>query len=171
MADATQDGTAGEIDEDQTLLSAPPIDITHQYIKDLSFENPQSPQFLVEADATPEISIQVNANAAPLGERRFEVNLFLNARAEHEGQVVFIAELQYGAHVVIGDVEDEVIQPLLFIEVPRLLFPFARQILSNVVREGGFPPLLMAPVDFLDMYAQGIAVAQDEDGNTENEDS
>jgi len=170
MADTTQEGTNGEAKEDQTLLSTPPIDIKHQYIKDLSFENPQSPQFLVEADATPQISIQVNANAAPLGDRRFEVILYLNARAEHEGQAVFIAELQYGAHVVVGDVEDEVIQPLLFIETPRLLFPFARQILSNVVREGGFPPLLMAPVDFLDMYAQGIAVAQDEDENNKNDD-
>ena len=93
MADTTQEGTNGEAKEDQTLLSTPPIDITHQYIKDLSFENPQSPQFLVEADATPQISIQVNANAAPLGDRRFEVILYLNARAEHEGQAVFIAEL------------------------------------------------------------------------------
>ena len=169
MADTTQEGTNGEAKEDQTLLSTPPIDITHQYIKDLSFENPQSPQFLVEADATPQISIQVNANAAPLGDRRFEVILYLNARAEHEGQAVFIAELQYGAHVVVGDVEDEIISHFYSLK-HAFLFPFARQILSNVVREGGFPPLLMAPVDFLDMYAQGIAVAQDEDENNKNDD-
>lgn len=163
MADATQEVTDGEPDKDQNVLSKPPIDITHQYIKDLSFESPQPQRIFGGEDMTPEISIQVSANAAPLSEQRFEAELFLNARATHEGQVVFIAELQYGAHVVIGDVEDEVVQPLLFIEVPRLLFPFARQILSNVVREGGFPPLLMAPIDFLDMYTQGIEVAQDED--------
>lgn len=163
MADATQEVTDGEPDKDQNVLSKLPVDITHQYIKDLSFESPQSQRIFVGEGAIPEISIQVSANAEPLGEQRFEAELFLNARATYEGQVVFIAELQYGAHVVIGDVEDEVVQPLLFIEVPRLLFPFARQILSNVVREGGFPPLLMAPIDFLDLYTQGIEVAQDED--------
>ena len=163
MADAKQEVTDGEPDKDQNVLSKLPVDITHQYIKDLSFESPQSQRIFVGEGAIPEISIQVSANAEPLGEQRFEAELFLNARATYEGQVVFIAELQYGAHVVIGDVEDEVVQPLLFIEVPRLLFPFARQILSNVVREGGFPPLLMAPIDFLDLYTQGIEVAQDED--------
>ena len=163
MADATQEVTDGEPDKDQNVLSKPPIDISHQYIKDLSFESPQPQRIFGGEDMTPEISIQVSANAEPLGEKRFEAELFLNARATHEGQVVFIAELQYGSHVVIGDVEDEVVQPLLLIEVPRLLFPFARQILSNVVREGGFPPLLMAPIDFLELYTQGIEVAQDED--------
>lgn len=163
MADATQEVTDGEPDKDQNVLSKLPIDITHQYIKDLSFESPQSQRIFVGEGAIPEISIQVSANAEPLGDQSFEAELFLNARATHEGQVVFIAELQYGAHVVIGDVEDEVVQPLLFIEVPRLLFPFARQILSNVVREGGFPPLLMAPIDFLELYTQGIEVAKDED--------
>ncbi|MDA0655647.1 MAG: protein-export chaperone SecB [Proteobacteria bacterium] len=166
MADENnqEEGSTGTAAAAPIVLSADPIDITHQYIKDLSFENPLSPRFLVEADATPQISIQVNANAAPMGDRRYEVNLFLNARAEHDGQIVFLAELQYGAHVVIGDVAEEHVQPLLFIEVPRMLFPFARQILSNVVRDGGFPPLFMNPVDFMEMYSQGIEIAgADED--------
>lgn len=148
---------------DESQLTGTPIDITHQYIKDLSFENPQSPRFIVEADAAPEIALHINANAKPLGDRRFEVVLLLEASARHQGEVVFIVELQYGGHVVIGDVEDEHIQPLLLIEAPRLLFPFARQILSNIVRDGGFPPLLLNPVDFVDLYARGIAVEGEED--------
>jgi preprotein translocase subunit SecB len=172
MADEANSGAGAEDELEQVAVDpdSAPLDITHQYIKDLSFENPMAPRFLVEADTTPDISIQVNANAQPMGERRFEVNLFLNARAETGGKVVFIAELQYGAHVVIGDVPDEHIQPLLFIEVPRLLFPFARSILSNVVRDGGYPPLLMNPVDFIEMYAQGVEVAANDDAESDDED-
>lgn len=151
-------------------LTDAPIDITHQYIKDLSFENPQSPRFLVEATATPEIALHINANAKPLGDRRFEVILLLEASARHQGEVVFIAELQYGGHVVVGEVDDEHVQPLLLIEVPRMLFPFARQILSNTVRDGGFPPLLLNPVDFVDLYVQGIAVEGDEESEDEDGD-
>ncbi|HAA92343.1 MAG TPA: protein-export chaperone SecB [Rhodospirillaceae bacterium] len=156
----------------EAVMTDAPIDITHQYIKDLSFENPQSPRFLVEAEAAPEIALHINANARPLGDRRFEVILLLEASARHNDEVVFIAELQYGGHVVVGEVDEEHVQPLLLIEAPRMLFPFARQILSNTVRDGGFPPLLLNPVDFVDLYAQGIMVneedGEDEDGEKAN---
>ena len=148
---------------DDIKIEEAPLDITHQYIKDLSFENPQSPNFIVEADATPDISLHINAKSKPLGNRRFEVTLLLEANARHNEEVVFVIELQYAGHVVIGDVDDEHIQPLLLIEAPRLLFPFARQILSDTVRNGGFPPLLLNPVDFMDIYAQGTTIASDDE--------
>ena len=162
MADQGETPTENEEMGDLTIEDAP-LDITHQYIKDLSFENPQSPQFIVEADATPEIALHINAKPKPIGDRRFEVTLLLEATARHNEEVVFVVELQYSGHVVIGDVEDEHIQPLLLIEAPRLLFPFARQILSDTVRNGGFPPLLLNPVDFMDIYAQGTAVASEDE--------
>ena len=162
MADRDETPITNEEIDDITIEDAP-LDITHQYIKDLSFENPQSPRFIVEADATPEIALHINAKSKPLGDRRFEVILLLEASARHDEEIVFLVELQYGGHVVIGDVDDEHIQPLLLIEAPRLLFPFARQILSDTVRNGGFPPLLLNPVDFMDIYAQGTAVATEDE--------
>ena len=162
MADRDETPIKNEEIEDITIGDAP-LDITHQYIKDLSFENPQSPRFIVEGDATPEIALHINAKSKPLGDRRFEVILLLEASARHNEEIVFLIELQYGGHVVIGDLDDEHIQPLLLIEAPRLLFPFARQILSDTVRNGGFPPLLLNPVDFMDIYAQGTAVANEGD--------
>ena len=165
MADHGETPIENEEMSDITIEDAP-LDITHRYIKDLSFENPQSPRFIVEADATPEIAIHINAKSKPIGDRRFEVTLLLEANARYNEEVVFVAELHYSGHVVIGDVDDEHIQPLLLIEAPRLLFPFARQILSDTVRNGGFPPLLLNPVDFMDIYAQGTTVT-DEDEQTD----
>lgn len=157
MADQINTPVEDEELGDITIEDAP-LDITHQYVKDLSFESPQTPKFVVEADATPETSIHINAKSKPVGNKRFEVTLLLEANARCNEEVVFVAELHYSGHVVIGNVPDEHIQPLLLIEAPRLLFPFARQILSDTVRNGGFPPLLINPVDFMDIYAHGTAI-------------
>ena len=155
MADQINTPVEDEELGDITIEDAP-LDITHQYVKDLSFESPQTPKFVVEADATPETSIHINAKSKPVGNKRFEVTLLLEANARCNEEVVFVAELHYSGHVVIGNVPDEHIQPPA--NWAPSTFSFARQILSDTVRNGGFPPLLINPVDFMDIYAHGTAI-------------
>jgi preprotein translocase subunit SecB len=133
-----------------------PLNITHQYVKDLSFENPGSPGlFLQPPDSAPDVAIEVNVAAQRLGDRAFEVILHVEARASADDTVLFITELDYAAIVEVGAIPEEHLQPLILIEVPRLLFPFARAIISNVTRDGGFPPLMISTVDFVEMFRRG----------------
>ena len=137
-----------------------PLNITHQYVKDLSFENPGAPAlFLQPPDGAPDIAIEVNVTADQIGENLFEVNLHVEAQAKANETVLFITELDYGAIAEIGDIPEEHKQPLILIEVPRMLFPFARAIISNVTRDGGFPPLMISNVDFVDMYRRSTETA------------
>ena len=134
----------------------PPLTITHQYIKDLSFESPSSPDLYVNPpQRAPDVNIQVNVSAHRLAESRFEVVLHVETRAVAGDATLFIAELDYAGLAETGDVPDDHLQPLILIEVPRLLFPFARAIISDVTRDGGFPPLMISNVDFVDMYRRG----------------
>ena len=133
-----------------------PITIHAQYIKDLSFENP-SPiaSFTNENNAQPNISVGIQAKADNLGGRNFEVVLEIRIDATREKTPLFVTELSYAGIITLGDnvAEDEA-GPLLMVESPRLLFPFARNILADVTRDGGFPPLMLAPVDFAALYEQ-----------------
>ena len=133
-----------------------PIMIHAQYIKDLSFENPTPlASFMNEANAQPGISVNIQANAQSMGGRNFEVVLDIRIHATREETPLFIAELSYAGFVTLSDAVNEVdAAPLLMIEGPRLLFPFARNILADVTRDGGFPPLMLAPVDFMALYEQ-----------------
>ena len=137
-----------------------PLNISHQYVKDLSFENPGAPAlFLQPPDGAPDIAIEVNVTADQIGENLFEVNLHIEAQAKTGETVLFITELDYGAIAEVGDIPEEHRQPLILIEVPRMLFPFARAIISNVTRDGGFPPLMISNVDFVDMYRRSTETA------------
>ncbi|MEC9185251.1 MAG: protein-export chaperone SecB [Pseudomonadota bacterium] len=137
-----------------------PLNITHQYVKDLSFENPGAPAlFLQPPDGAPDIAIEVNVTADQIEENLFEVNLHVEAKAKASETVLFITELDYGAIAEIGDIPEDHKQPLILIEVPRMLFPFARAIISNVTRDGGFPPLMISNVDFVDMYRRSTETA------------
>ena len=137
-----------------------PLNITHQYVKDLSFENPGAPAlFLQPPDGAPDIAIEVNVTADQIGENLFEVNLHVEAKAKAGETVLFITELDYGAIAEVGDIPEEHKQPLILIEVPRMLFPFTRAIISNVTRDGGFPPLMISNVDFVDMYRRSTETA------------
>jgi len=138
----------------------PALNILAQYIKDLSFENPGAPRSLQSRDQSPPINISVNVNANPLSDTEFEVALSLNARAGDESRVLFNAELVYSGVFRIQGFPQEHVLPLLLIECPRLLFPFARQIISDATRNGGFPPLLIDPIDFAQMFQQRIAEQQ-----------
>ena len=136
------------------------LNVLAQYVKDLSFESPGAPNSLRGRENSPGININVNVNANPLTEREFDVNLTLSARAAFEKDVLFNVELVYGGVFRIDGFPQEHILPLLFIECPRLLFPFARQIIADATRNGGFPPLMLDPIDFAQMFQQKIAEDQ-----------
>jgi preprotein translocase subunit SecB len=130
------------------------LNVLAQYIKDLSFENPNAPNFSVRPDQQPALNIQINVNAKPLSDTEFEVELKIEGKAEHAQTVLFGIDLVYAGVFRIQNVAKENIHPLVLIECPRLLFPFARQIIADTVREGGFPPLMLDPVDFAALYRQ-----------------
>jgi preprotein translocase subunit SecB len=146
--------------DEQTQAVAPSINILAQYTKDLSFENPGAPRSLQSRDKAPAININVNVNANPLSETDFDVVLTLEAKATEGDKIVFAAELVYGGVFRITGFPQEHMLPVLFIECPRLLFPFARQIVADVTRNGGFPPLMIDPIDFAQMFTQRMAEEQ-----------
>src|SRR6218665_3888878 len=136
---------------------SPSLTVLAQYIKDLSFENPSAPRSLQARDKAPSININVNVNANPLSDAEFDVVLTLNAEAKEGDKVLFNVELSYGGVFRIPGSPQEHMLPLLFIECPRLLFPFARQIVADATRNGGFPPLMIDPIDFAQMFTQRMA--------------
>lgn len=146
--------------DDNNQAATPSLNILAQYTKDLSFENPGAPRSLQARDKAPAININVNVNANPLSDADFDVILTLNAEAKEGDKIVFAAELVYGGVFRITGFPQEHMLPLLFIECPRLLFPFARQIIADVTRNGGFPPLMIDPIDFAQMFAQRVAEEQ-----------
>ena len=138
----------------------PQIGVLGQYVKDLSFENPNAPRSITPTGQQPSINIQVNVDAAPMSETDFEVTLRLEGKAEAQGMMLFNFELVFAGAFRIQNVPPETLQPIVLIECPRLLFPFAREIIASAVRAGGFPPLLLDPVDFVALYQQRIAQMQ-----------
>ena len=132
----------------------PQLNVVAQYIKDFSFENPNAPQSLGPKPEAPAINIQINVNATPLSDTDIEVVLNLQGKAEHAGSLMFNFELQFGGVFRIRNVPQESLNAIVLIECPRLLFPFAREIVATAVRNGGFPPLLLDPVDFVGLYRQ-----------------
>jgi len=140
--------------------TSPSLTILAQYVKDFSFENPGAPRSLQARDKAPAINISVNVNANPLAESDFDVILSLNAEAKDGDKVLFNAELAYGGVFRITGFPQEHMLTVLFIECPRLLFPFARQIIADATRNGGFPPLMIDPIDFAQMFAQRMAEEQ-----------
>ena len=140
---------------------APPqLNVLAQYTKDLSFENPNAPASLAPQAQQPAINIQINVSANNLAENEFEVILSVEGKAENAGKVMFSFDLAYAGVFRIVNVPKENLHPLVMIECPRLLFPFAREIIASAVRNGGFPPLLLDPVDFVALYQQRIAQLQ-----------
>ncbi len=128
----------------------PSLRVLGQYVKDLSFENPGHPP----VQGQPNIDLGIDVGAAPHvdGNGMFEVSLKLSAKAVSEDTVLFISELDYAGLFQLQNVPDAQVEPMLLIECPRLLFPFARRIIAEITREGGFPPLLIDPVDFVALY-------------------
>lgn len=155
MADTSSNGGAAQ--PAPAATTQPGIHVLGQYIKDLSFENPNAPRSLRPSDKAPKLDVNVNVNARPQSEAEFEIELKLDAKAVRGDETLFIAEVSYAGLFQIRNVTQEHMHPLLLIECPRLLFPFARQILADATRQGGFPPLMIDPVDFAALYRQRMA--------------
>lgn len=145
----------------QSGNGAPPtLNVLVQYVKDLSFESPGAPDSLRAREKAPGININVNVNANPVSEAEYDVQLSINAKAADGDKVLFNVELIYGGVFRVAGFPQEHMLPILFIECPRLLFPFARQIVADATRNGGFPPLMIDPIDFAQMFQQRVAQEQ-----------
>ena len=139
----------------------PPVAINAQYVRDLSFENPNAPQIMAEMRQPPAIEVKVDVKVRNLAPNVYEVALSLQGTAKVGDKTAFVCELEYAAVVTIGpSLPQENLGGVLLVEVPRLLFPFARQIMGDATREGGFPPLLLNPIDFADLYRRQQAAQQ-----------
>jgi preprotein translocase subunit SecB len=151
--------------EAQPALNAqqPQLNVLAQYVKDLSFENPNAPGAL-QQQQQPGINIQINVNATPLAGNDVEVVLKLDGKAEAAGKTLFAFDLSYAGVFRIQNVPQDSVHPVIMIECPRLLFPFAREIVATAVRNGGFPPLMLDPVDFVGLYRQRAAQMQGQGG-------
>ncbi len=137
--------------EAENQIPDAPLIINTQYLKDLSFEAPNSPQIFLEMKQAPEVSINIDVKALKIENNTFIVTLITNSEAKYEGKTVFICECEYAAIITLN-VPAEHVEQLLLVEVPKFLFPFARQIISDATRNGGFSPLLLSPIDFLALY-------------------
>jgi preprotein translocase subunit SecB len=134
--------------------------VAAQYTKDFSFENPNAPQSLMQQQQQPTMNIQINVNPRQISNTDFEVELKLDGKAEAGGSVLFAFELSYAGVFHLQGIPPESVAPLLMIECPRMLFPFAREIIASAVIGGGFPPLMLDPIDFVALYQQRAAQAQ-----------
>jgi preprotein translocase subunit SecB len=135
--------------------------VNAQYIKDFSFENPRAPQSLMQQAAPPAVEINVDVKAQSLGPDTFEVVLTINASAKTEADPLFLLELTYGSIITIRNTPQELMPTLVLVEAPRLMFPFARNIIAEATRDGGFPPLMINPIDFAELLRRNRS-AQDQ---------
>jgi preprotein translocase subunit SecB len=131
-----------------------------QYTKDFSFENPNAPRSMQQQQQQPQISIQINVNPKQLSNTDFEVELKLDGKAEAAGATLFAFDLTYAGVFHLQGIPQESVGALIMIECPRILFPFAREIIASAIVGGGFPPLLLDPIDFVALYQQKVAAAQ-----------
>lgn len=148
MADSDTKPTAAA----PTPAKLPPVQILSQYIKDLSFENPNAPGILAPGQPAPQVTVNVDVRTNAIEENRYEVVLAIKGDAKIGDKQAFIVELSYAGVVNTTEVAKEMVAPLLLIEVPRLLFPFARAAIADATREGGYPPMMVQPIDFADLF-------------------
>lgn len=134
--------------------TSPALMVRAQYIKDFSFENPKSPQSLLPKKEQPQLQVSVDINAQQISEDLYEVALKVNAKAMAENEPLFLVDLSYAGLFAIQNMTREQVQPMLFIDCPHIIFPFARRVIADATRDGGFPPLLLEPIDFRSLYQQ-----------------
>ena len=133
--------------------------VNAQYIKDLSFENPRAPNSLRQQTVQPSVEINVDVKAQALAPENYEVVLTISASAKIDNEALFIIELAYGAIIAVRNVPQELISMIVLVEAPRLMFPFARNIIAETTRDGGFPPLMINPIDFGELLRRNTAAA------------
>ena len=142
-------GSNGAAGDQPTAL---PISVLAQYLKDFSFENPRAPQSLMAGQPQPDVSVHIDVKTGSPAENVHEVLLTLRVEAKAGQDVVFIVEAAYAGLFQLSGIPAEHHKPVLLIEGPRLLFPFVRNIVADAVRTGGFPQLLINPIDFAELY-------------------
>ena len=138
------------------------IAIKAQYIKDLSFENPKAPGSLSSKQQRPDIDVSIDIKASKMQDDLYESVLSVTVTAKREGEVQFMTELSYAGLFAINDIPEAEIQPVLFVFCPNLLFPFARRIIADTIRDGGMPPLMLDPVDFAQLYQKRMQQLQEQ---------
>ncbi len=151
--------------DDSAASAVPPsFSLIGQYIRDMSFENPGAPGSIMLAGPNPNFSVGINVGVKKQTDEIYAVEITLNAKAEREKNVLFNVELVYGGVFRVRSIPETDLAPLLLVECPRLIFPFARQVLATITQQGGFPPLMMEPVDFSAIYKQNLKALQDAQG-------
>ena len=151
MADETPGGAAP-----QATANPPSMNLIGQNIRDLSFENPGAPGSMLGSGTNPAFNVNISVGVKKQSEDTYAVELTLNAKASRDEALLFNVELVYGGVFRIRNIPENQLSAILMIECPRLIFPFARQVLANVTQQGGFPPLMMEPVDFTAIYRQNL---------------
>jgi preprotein translocase subunit SecB len=146
-----EDGSNGQ---EGAAPPQPGVSVIAQYVKDLSYENPGAPATLTQQGGSPNISVSVGVQPRPVSDTDIEIELRLDARAIDGETTLFAIELVYAGVFRLINVTQETVNPIMLIECPRLLFPFARRIIADASRDGGFPPLLLDPIDFVALYRQ-----------------
>ena len=141
-----------------------PLAVSLQYLKDLSFESPRAPQVFVTQGPQSQVNVNVRVDGRGVGENTYEITLHLEVKANAGEDAVFLLEMDYAGIFTVAAQPPEVLGQLLMIEAPRMLFPFARQIVTNTIAAGGFPPLLINPIDFADLYRRQLAAAAAQQG-------
>lgn len=165
MAEDTPTNGQGNGSDGQAAAAQPQaqpqnLGVLAQYVKDLSFENPGAPASLRGRTGNPNINITINVQPGSVNNNEVEVELKLDVKATSGDDVLFAIELVYAGLFRLTNIPPEAVQPIIRIECPRLLFPFARQIIADASRNGGFPPLLIDPIDFVALFRQRLAEAQ-----------
>ncbi|WP_169566614.1 protein-export chaperone SecB [Sneathiella limimaris] len=130
----------------------PILSIITQYVKDISFENPNAPASLNPELSQPSVELAVNVQAKALTPENYEIELRVQANAKHDDNTAFILELVYGGLFLLKNFPAEALEQICMIECPRLIFPFARRVIADATRDGGFSPLQLDPIDFAGLY-------------------
>ena len=150
-----------EPDNGNENAESPPLMINGQYVKDLSFEAPNAPEvFNLMQGEVPAIQVDIDVEAEPKGDNLFEVALTVRAEAKLKDKLAYLCEVEYAGLFTVNVPEDH-LGPVLLIECPLIVFPFLRRIISDVTGDGGFAPLMLAPIDFAALYQQRMMAAQD----------
>lgn len=145
------------VEEQKPVNNAPQFLIRGQYIKDLSFENPHAPNVVASPTDKPEVNVDISLKATRLDEQHFELVLKVIAGAKTKATTIFMAELDYASVVQMVNIPEDKMEQILFIDCAAVIFPFARRILADVTRDGGFMPLMLEPIDFVALYARNKA--------------
>jgi preprotein translocase subunit SecB len=156
---ADEQGAVSGTDSNGSGDDLPQVGVISQYVKDLSFENPAAPA-VYQWQGQPHIDVQFNIGAGQVAEEIHEVALRIEVTATADEGTAFKADLVFAGLFAIRNLPAEQLQPFLLAEAPRLLFPFARRIIADQVRDGGFPPLMLDPIDFAALYMQRQAQIQ-----------